>query len=110
MYFVLQQYSILSYFTSSIVNSFTDLRNFSVAYYSYHKWAVSILIVVLFKFLISLYNSKKPNSQLGFPQPPFRTKFKSKKEIFYLLSVNVKVFLLLYKCLTIYLLKDLISG
>ena len=40
----------------------------------------------------------------------FAAKYKSKKEIFNMLSVQAGAYLCAYECLTIYFLKDLISG
>lgn len=40
----------------------------------------------------------------------FAAKYKSKKEIFSFLSVQVKAYLCAFECITIYFLKDLVSG
>ena len=44
------------------------------------------------------------------PANAFAAKYKSKKEIFGFLSVTVGHYLCDYRCLTIYFLKDLVSG
>ncbi len=40
----------------------------------------------------------------------FAAKYRSKREIFGFLSVEVKAYLCAYECLTIYFLKDLVAG
>ena len=40
----------------------------------------------------------------------FAAKFKSKKEIYQLLTVDAKAYLPTYDCITIFFLKDIISG
>ncbi len=40
----------------------------------------------------------------------FAAKFKSKKEIYQLLTVDAKAYLPIYDCITIFFLKDIISG
>ena len=53
-----------------------------------------------------------PNQQQPqrIPYTAFASKFKSKKEIYQLLTVDVRAYLPSYDTITIYFLKDIISG
>ena len=50
------------------------------------------------------------SSNVDISAQAFAAKFKSKKEIYYLLTVDAKAYLPYYDCLTIYFLKDIVSG
>ena len=53
---------------------------------------------------------EQKNSNINISAQAFAAKFKSKKEIYQLLTVDGKAYLPTYDCITIFFLKDIISG